>query len=179
MKYFILIILLVSNITYAASKSASQRGSHIRENSQQLAGSHYSDIYNRMIDARAGNYGRESGSLWSGRCFTKTEPNTPIAAALLFRSHNDGASPIGSQGLQIASVWKLNAYPEYYDNMSPYQVSANYVTPYYDRSRDSHYLYLSSGTKTALRRDGRYIYEAILDSRDQTSAICYYFIKNY
>jgi hypothetical protein len=172
MKKVFLLVLLFSGVAIAGPKYSSNPGP-INETSRHLHGTSFASIYNAMLNANAGNYEREENSLWSGRCYTYSNPNRPVAAALLFR---------GGRGYntEMASLWSPRNYEDYYDYKSPWELpKADYVRPSYSGERNANYLFLYNGTRTAVRRDHNYIYEAILNARNDTEAVCQYHRKNY
>lgn len=171
MKTILITIILMSfNFAHAYTASKSSMG-RSNENDPRLRYTEYGRIYDRMLDAYAGQYQYEANHLWSGRCYQKSNPNRPVAAALVFRL--DYYSDI-----EVASVWNLQAHPSYFDTKWPHQVSAYYQRPYYDGRRNAYYLQLNTNSSSAIRRDHYRIYEAVLNSYNETVAICEYSIRN-
>lgn len=137
------------------------------------------------------------GVLWSGRCFKKKFPYSPLNAAYHFRRvKNPDVGPLGDDVIlyEALSAWAPSKRANHYDKMELSEFLSEYKKVGYSRvsKRDVSLVIEFDNTRSRLRSSGKYLVEQLSDREkdrdvgplgdgqgEEAFTICYYFIPEY
>jgi hypothetical protein len=172
MKKFLAVFILCAAFSAQASLEAHLRNQEIGNNQ-----SYFETLGDLFKKGEAPEIEQISNRVWSGRCFEKDQPSTPLNGAyVLRRAVNSDVGPIGDRNIsyEVASVWSKSSNANYYDEMRLSDFNSQYGRNY-RLVVISHAIIikLDSNVISTVKRSGDYLVEELSEKTVFTR--CYYF----